>query len=162
MAEQARRLSEFFQVLADELLQYKALLILVNQTRMSIGKRHGGRISAGGTAIPYYCGVRCSLYIEEQIKNSEGEIVGALVNATLIKNKFFPPFRSVSFPIYWDRGIDADAAIWHYMVEGGLIARKGRLGYEFQGRPITKKAFQKILPLQREQIVHLIKEGHDA
>lgn len=90
-------------------------LVVLNQLRTNIKAQAFSDpwVEPGGNAVPFLASVRVRLASVGKLKTStpDKEIVGIETQATVIKTRFGPPFRKVTFPIYFTHGIDDPEAI---------------------------------------------------
>jgi RecA/RadA recombinase len=97
-------------------------------------------VSWGGKAPKYFSSVRLRLKIVGRETNSEKEIIGMKMRATVYKNRFDPPGRFVDFTINVrgpHLGIDDHGSVIEFLY------RKNALGYkqgwcEFEGRQLRR------------------------
>ena len=90
----------------------KIILAFTNQLREKLGAMFGDKYTtSGGKALPFHASARVRLQAVGKIKNDEGDIIGVKTQATVVKNRYGPPFKKASFNIYFDSGID-DLTSW--------------------------------------------------
>jgi recombination protein RecA len=64
-------------------------------------------VEPGGNAIPFMASVRIRLASISKLRTKDKtEVIGIETEAKVVKTRFGPPFRSVTFPIYFTHGID--------------------------------------------------------
>lgn len=144
MMERPQIIGTGIQRLDDALAQHKIALVIVNQISSSLK----GDDSAGGNAFKHACAQRLCLqrgYPKGTIEDSHGPI-GIRVKAYLKKNKMsglIPYERDVSFPMFWETGIDSDLASAEYLAanpkckeifEGG-----GFIRFKFDGKEVKAR-----------------------
>lgn len=100
--------------------------------------------TTGGMAIPFAAGIRLRLQEIGKLKDSEGTIIGTQVKATVVKNRFGPPRRSVVFNIHYESGIDNYGSWLTTLKEFGFLKQSGsQYSYTYidgdTGEEITKK-----------------------
>lgn len=99
----------------------RVALVLVNQLRDKLGVTFGdASTSSGGKAVGFHASVRITLKNVGKIKKGE-DMVGVTTNAFLKKNKVGPPYRTASFNILFDSGIDDYSSWFKIGVEAGVI-----------------------------------------
>ena len=90
----------------------RVVLAFTNQLREKLGAMFGDKYTtSGGKALPFHASCRVRLKSMGKLKDKEGEIIGVLTEAQVVKNRYGPPFKKALFNIYFDSGID-DYASW--------------------------------------------------
>lgn len=100
MASQARLLSQAMRKLVGIINKMDVVLIFVNQLRSNITTYgYGGKVTTGGNALKYYASVRIEMKKKGENTNSEGKLISTDHTIKIRKNKFAPPFKSVTTQI---------------------------------------------------------------
>ena len=90
----------------------RVVLAFTNQLREKLGAMFGDKYTtSGGKALPFHASCRVRLQAVGKIKDADKEIIGVETQATVVKNRYGPPFKKAKFNIYFDSGID-DQASW--------------------------------------------------
>jgi recombination protein RecA len=122
---QARLMSRALRKLSGITSKTKTVIIFLNQTRMKIGIPFGNpETTSGGLALKFYSSVRINLRRRAALKRGE-EIVGGRIKAKVVKNKVAPPFKTVEFNIYYNRGISKEDDLIAFGLEKGILSRSG-------------------------------------
>lgn len=102
-----------------------ALLLIVSQIRDNIGGRTFGQYKvSGGKALEFYCHTR--LFLKTITRITKREVcIGLVIEAKLIKSKTPRPFRSCTFIVYFDYGIDDIGTSIDYLFD--LRGKDGKL-----------------------------------
>ncbi len=123
---QARLMSQALRKLAGTINKTSTCLIFTNQIRHKIGVFFGNpETTSGGLALKFYSSVRIDLRQRKKIKDTEGDIIGSLHRAKVIKNKIAPPFREAEFEIYNTNGISWEAGLIDAGEKYGVVERSG-------------------------------------
>jgi len=114
--EKAKLLSRAFRKITKDIGDMKVAFIFTNQLRQRVGATafQDQFLIPGGQAILYYPSIIIRLNKIGQIKGKDGgidRILGVNTKAKIEKNRLGPPFRTCTFPIYFDRGIDNNESI---------------------------------------------------
>jgi recombination protein RecA len=106
-------LSKAMRKVTNLIAKQKIALVFTNQLRqkMNAPAFSDPWTTSGGKAIAFHASIRIRLALTGKIQNKEKEVIGVQVKATVVKNRVGPPWRSVQFSIYFDRGID-DLESW--------------------------------------------------
>jgi recombination protein RecA len=101
-------ISKAMRKITEMISSQNITVVFTNQLRQKIGFVGLGDpwTTSGGKALAYHASVRLRLSNMGKIKNSEKEPIGIKTKALVIKNRMGPPFRSVVFDIFFNRGID--------------------------------------------------------
>lgn len=107
--------------------QKEVISIYTNQMRAVIGQQWGPKeTTTGGFALKHLASVRLEVRPVGKIKSSDGQaIIGAKVRIKSIKNKLFPPFRSVEVPIFYGEGFNREWSLINLAIEKGVILKSG-------------------------------------
>lgn len=109
-ASKAKKLSELFRRLTQQLEGTNVTVIVVSQVRDNMNSGFGAKKTrAGGKALEFYCTQIVWLARLEKInKQVKGEKrpIGTKIKAQCTKNKIGPPFREVEMKLYFNYGID--------------------------------------------------------
>lgn len=123
---QARLMSQALRKLAGAINKTQTCLIFANQIRHKIGVFFGSpETTSGGLALKFYSSVRIDLRQRKKIKDSDGEIIGSMHRAKVVKNKIAPPFKEAEFEIYNDGGISWEAGLIDAGVKYGGVTQSG-------------------------------------
>lgn len=119
----------------------RILAVFTNQLRQNMKAVAFGDqyIEPGGMAFRFASSVRIRMKNVARVSNSEKQVIGRTIQAQVTKTRFGPTFRTASFDIHYDSGIQ-DLASWlDYMKDHGLITGTKR-GYTFKmcGNQILK------------------------
>jgi recombination protein RecA len=104
----------------------RILVVYTNQLRynMNAGPFGDKWVVPGGKSLPYACSVRVRLANIGRIKNSNKDVVGMECQAQVTKNRCGPNYKSASFDIMYDSGIQDIASWYEYMKTFGLMTPK--------------------------------------
>lgn len=118
-------LSKAMRKLTAMIARQKVCLILINQIRDKLGVTFGpSTTTSGGKAVGFHSSVRVELENPKKIMGQINGIetaIGTRVTASIKKNRVGPPFRTATFDIYFDRGIDDVASLTNVLKRMGLI-----------------------------------------
>jgi recombination protein RecA len=80
-----------------------------------------------GKALPYYSSVRIKLSGTKKMYEKAGSdrVIGTMCNAKVFKNKVAPNWRSVSFPLMYDYGINDAQSILDYLSDLKIVKTGG-------------------------------------
>lgn len=135
----SQTLSREINTIAEE----NILLFVTNQTRQKLGMFVGdGATTTGGEAIKFYSSMRIELETRAKLKSGK-DVIGANVQATVVKNRFAAPYKSVLMPVYYEYGMDEAEATFNVMVERAIVDHeKGSSWYNITLGGVASK-FQK-------------------
>ena len=114
------------------------IIIFVNQIREKINGGYGNpETTPGGRALKFFASVRLDIRRKDKIEEG-GVVVGHNTAVKTVKNKTFPPFRTCTFNIMFNRGVDIEGCVVDAAMKKGLISQAGAWynydGQRFQGR----------------------------
>lgn len=123
---QARMMSKAMRKITGLAYKSNALVVLVNQTRDSIGGYGMGKTTPGGNAIKFHASQRVELArIGTAGGGSKYDSTGNVVRARVVKNKVAPPFKTTEFIVTFGIGIDRLEEIITLAVEDKIIKKGG-------------------------------------
>ncbi len=126
MGLQARLMSQALRKITPLAGKTNTMIIFLNQIRMDLGVRFGNpETTTGGRALKFYSSVRLDIRRRDAIKDENGEIIGHNREVKVVKNKLAPPFRTATFPIYFEKGIGKTEALIEGALKMGVLTRKG-------------------------------------
>lgn len=111
----------------------KVLPVFTNQLRMNLNAMAFGDkyIVPAGKALQYHASVRIRLSNIGKIKNADKVVIGNTIQAQVTKNRCGPPFRTASFDVHFDSGIQDLVSLLDFMKDNGLITGT-KAGYTFK------------------------------
>lgn len=134
----ARLLSKWFRRNAFAVRRTNTAFIMVNQVRAKIGMRYATYDTPGGNALRHYMSLSVMLYKGQELKkqiDGESTSVGVDIKFVVRKNKLAPPFRSSSFPLMFDKGIELSRDAIEFATMLGVIKKKASY-YQFENETI--------------------------
>lgn len=148
-ANKAKKMSELFRRLTQQMSDADVTLIIVSQVRDKIGAMFGAKHTrTGGRALDFYASqVLMLAHLGRITKTIRGlsRATGVKVKGKLDKNKISLPFREAEFPIHFGYGInDAQSCIDWLKVTKGFKAK------DFN---ITEDESKKILSVMQDMHV---------
>jgi recombination protein RecA len=143
---QARLMSQALRKLAGAIKQSNVAVLFTNQLRDKIGVMYGSpETTTGGRALKFYASVRLDVRKQEQLKGSNGEVLGSRTRVRVTKNKVAPPFREAEFDImFLEGGISKNGELLDLGTELNIIEKRGAFfryneGLLGQGRENAKQ-----------------------
>jgi len=120
-------LSKAMRKITNLIAREKILLIFTNQlrSRMNAPAFSDPWTTSGGKAIAFHSSVRLRLTPTGMIKEGPAgkqDVVGINTSAKVTKNRMGPPLRAVSYPIYFNRGIDDDFSLLEMLKKLEIIS----------------------------------------
>jgi recombination protein RecA len=124
---QARLMGKAIRKLTGQLSNSGANLLFINQLRMKINVKYGSpETTPGGRALPYAASQRIDIRRIGQVKvTTDGEPVGHVIKAKVIKNKTAPPFKTAQFNLIWGAGLDVMGELVTQAVACGVMQVSG-------------------------------------
>lgn len=118
-------ISKALRKITNMLGKKRVLTIFTNQLRQNLNATAFGDkwITPGGKALPFHSSVRIRLSTIKKLKDKDGQEIGCVCQAKIVKNRMGPPNRVVTFDIYYDSGI-ADYASWIKVLKEKKIIRQ--------------------------------------
>lgn len=122
-------LSKAMRKLTPLIYKQNICVLLTNQVRTKMGATFGDlETTSGGKAIPFHSSVR--VYLKKAGTHqgkigSEDTAVGVKTKATVKKNRVGPPLRTVTFDIFFDRGVDNDTWWFDFLKNNNVIKGSG-------------------------------------
>jgi recombination protein RecA len=120
----AKRMSEFMR----KTVSRKATILWINQTRQSMAYNPTGNttyVTSGGRALRFYSSIRIELAVIKRLAEGDGDPWGFVVQATTIKNKLGPQWRTCNLTYIFGEGISQDFDYFSIAVDTGIIKKKG-------------------------------------
>ncbi len=122
---QARLMSQALRKLTAVVNRSQAVIIFINQIRMSIGVTFGNpEVTPGGRALRFYASIRLDIRRIETLKGAEGAR-GNRVRVKVVKNKVAPPFRQAEFDVIFNKGIFREGEIIDLGVQRNIVSASG-------------------------------------
>jgi len=159
----ARSISGAMRKIIREVASNNVCLVLTNQTRQKLGVMFGdGATTYGGKAIGFYSTMRIELQNRAKLKESNKRIVGVQTQATVVKNRFGPPYRHTLLPVYYDYGIDEAECAFNMLKELDLLKGKGWYTLQLgkQEHKFQKKTFSKVFDDHYDKIAELLESAY--
>ncbi|CAM9542130.1 unnamed protein product [Chrysoparadoxa australica] len=125
IALQARLMSQALRKLTAVISKTGCLIIFINQVRQKVGVVFGNpEVTAGGTALRFYCSVRLEVRKGQQIKR-DGAPVGNACKIKVAKNKLASPFKVAEVDMIYGAGLDRMGEVIDLGVAQGLLSKSG-------------------------------------
>lgn len=135
-------MADFVNVMKNRLAQTNTLGLFNNQARdaQDIGKFGAAKpdieklVAKGGRALPFHATYfevvkrMGSLKVDDETAKYGKSVEGFEANLTFKKNKLGVPFRSVSFDVVWNHGLDFCRHTMSFLEMGGYCGLKSRSG----------------------------------
>ena len=132
---QARLMSQALRKITGNIQRSNAMVIFINQIRMTIGVMFGNpETTTGGNALKFYSSVRLDIRRIGAVKEGD-EVIGNETRVKVVKNKVSPPFKQAEFQIMYGKGINVDGEILEFGQKLGLIEKSGAW-YSYNGEKI--------------------------
>lgn len=128
--ERAKACGSLLRKLNPFLNNNNASMMIINQTRDSIGYMSGEVTAGGGKALPFYANLRMRTKIEKKIEDKERDIsIGINLTFQNKKNRHFPPYwKSENIPLYFDKGIDPLGGLLKTLISSSRIVESSGKG----------------------------------
>lgn len=119
-AQKAKKISEMFRRLNQQVAESHITLFIVSQIRDKMNAMFGQKVArSGGHALDFYATHIIFLtHLKRLTKTVSGveRVVGVNVGAKIEKNKIAAPFRECEFPILFGFGIDDVASMIKWLI----------------------------------------------
>ncbi len=131
--DKSKILSLAMRKLTGLLARQRICAVFTNQLRqnmkaMAFGDQY---TEPGGLAFRFAASVRIRMKNIGRINNTKKQVIGRTIQAQVTKTRFGPTFRSATFDIHYDSGIQ-DLQSWlDYMKDNGLVTGT-KAGYTFK------------------------------
>ncbi len=132
----ARLLAKRLKATVQHATRGQTAVLFINQIRKKIGQTMGSnQDSTGGEALKHFASIRVSMTRVGWIKFQD-KVVGFHSKVRAVKNRFYPPYREVSYYVTFDPSSPDVGAIKNY-VSLGLVTQKSGGHYEYNGTKFT-------------------------
>jgi len=120
MATAARKLGREFRsgLVRDLCKKGRIVLIFINQLKESPTK---GLVSYGGRGIKYQASIRMKIDQKDTLYNQDNEKIGIIIEADILKNKVFMPFKKAYICFDHRYGIDDELSLVFFLEGKGVI-----------------------------------------
>lgn len=134
-------ISKAMRKITGLIAKQRICLCFTNQLRQKVGFVGLGDpwTTSGGKALAFHCSVRLRLQAAGQIKNADKQTIGIKTKCKVIKNRLGPPMRSVTFDIFFDRGIDNYGNWLEHLIEWDIVTNAKKVK---GGEKKTKKQLE--------------------
>jgi len=131
----ARLMSAGLRRIRPMIKSERIALVCTNQVRQKINAGVFGdpTTTAHGTAMSFYSSLRIKLTRTAKLEQGK-DVIGAMCQAKIIKNKCAPAWRTVDFPIMYEYGIDDEMSIFDYLADQKIITGAAWRELELPGR----------------------------
>ncbi len=136
MALVARLCQKMIRKLTGINARNKCVTIFLNHLTATMARFGKPTTTHGGKAIRNRSAQRIELFAPAagKIKNSNGDLIGQRVRATVVKNNVFRPGIVIEFPIIYGRGIDSELDMLEFARDLAIIPyQKGWYTVPFEG-----------------------------
>ncbi|MDR3211590.1 MAG: recombinase RecA [Planctomycetota bacterium] len=125
MGLQARLMSQGLRKLTGIVKKSNSCIIFINQIRMKIGIMFGNpETTTGGNALKFYASLRLDIRRGKQVKKGD-TILGNETTVKVVKNKMAPPFKSVSFEILFNQGVNRLGELVDLAITNDILSKAG-------------------------------------
>lgn len=129
----ARMMSKALRRLTISANKTGTLVIFINQLREKIGIMFGNpETTTGGRALRFYSSVRIDIRRKEDLKDSQGNVIGTKVRARTPKNKVAPALKECEFDIIYGKGVNNIGCIVDVAVTEKIL-KKTSNGWYYRG-----------------------------
>jgi len=127
-SEKAKWASEAFRNFAEGVEKTNSLSLIISQTRDSLNVMYGPKkTKSGGRALEFWSSHEIWLSKESSIKakTRNSHTLGQNIIAKVKKNKYTGKLREISFPVYYDYGVDDIKSCINFLVDNKFWGKKG-------------------------------------
>ncbi|MHA1828598.1 MAG: hypothetical protein ACTSX6_08120 [Candidatus Heimdallarchaeaceae archaeon] len=126
--EKAKISSQILRNVVGSIKKSKSFLIIISQTRDDLNSfSYAKKTRSGGRALKFYATHEMWLASEKKLKSSSNRQVGIRTKVKITKNKITGKPMEVSFPIYFDYGVDDIGSCVDWMVENNFWKKKAKI-----------------------------------
>jgi len=131
--DKSKLLSLAMRKLNGLIARQRICAVFTNQLRQNLKAVSFGDpyLEPGGMAFRYAASVRVRTKNVGRVSTKEKEVIGRTIQTQVTKTRFGPSFRTASFDIHYDSGIQNLASWLDYMKDHGLITGT-KAGYTFK------------------------------
>lgn len=137
-------MSKALRKITDKIAKQRVCVIATNQLREKVGVMFGDKTTtSGGKSLQFYASSRLRAKSVGQIKqtvNGISHVIGIETEVIVKKNRMGPPHRSVTFPIYFDSGIDDINSWLTHLITFKRVVKEGKDSYKLKGTDIVFKS----------------------
>jgi len=119
-------MSQSMRILTAKVEASRATLLIVNQTRDSIGGFGGGKITPGGTALKFHCSLRLGIWGGKAVKDKAGNHIGKDVTIAVAKTRLTEPNRKARLRFMYKTGWDNDWSVLNLAKDMKLVAPRSQ------------------------------------
>lgn len=124
----AKLMSQLMRKINPEVHKTGTLLIMVNQTRSTIGGYGNPITTPGGKALKFFASIRLECARTGYVKQGD-EPIGQTIKFKTVKNKVFSPFKSTIVTLIYGKGFSTEDEIIDSAVNKGIVTKKGSWYY---------------------------------
>lgn len=140
----------------------RVCLIFTNQLREKLNSVPFGDkwTTPGGKALPFHASLRLRITSTGQLKqtvNKISHVIGIQTDVAVKKTRMAPPHRKVSFPIYFDSGIDDINSWLDHLVKYSVIKKVGG-SYSYKESKFTGNEWRSLIQQSEEFRSEILQE----
>lgn len=123
--EKPKLISEMLRQIKARLKETNSFLLIISQTRDNIDPlSFEKKTRSGGKALRFYSSHEVWMALAGKLK-SKDRVIGSNVKVKVTKNKLTGKQREITFPVYYDYGVDDLASCIDFLEDEGWWQRKG-------------------------------------
>ena len=133
--DKSKILSLAMRKLNGMIAQQRICAVFTNQLRMNMKAMAFGDqyTEPGGMAFRYTASVRIRMKNIGRVTDKDKKVIGRTIQAQVTKTRFGPTFRTATFDIHYDSGIQNLSSWWDYLKEHNLITKEPKgTGFVFK------------------------------